>query len=394
MSPHDVIPYGRQSISQADIDAVVEVLRSDWLTQGPLVEEFEKELADFCGARYALAVTNGTTALTLACRAARLKPGDQGITSPLSFVASASCLVWCGATPRFADIDGDSWTIDPAQVEGLVTTATKVIIPVDFGGLPCDLLALREVADQAGAVLIVDACHSLGGRFRDRPVGGTGLAHMTCFSFHPVKAMTTGEGGAVVTDDSELALRLRQLRHHGVERGPLPADEGAWFYEVHHAGLNGRLTDLQCALGLSQLKRLPAFLARRQELVRYYREVLSDLPGLRLQQQPGDRVSGNHLFVVHLDPALYRRTAVFEAMRDGGIGCQVHYVPIHTHPFYREHFKSQPGDCPKAEAYYRGCLSLPLFPDLTDSQVERVASTFRQVLAAEEAARGSFAGSS
>ncbi len=376
------IPYGRQWIDDDDVTAVVEVLRGDWLTQGPAVERFERALAERCGARHAVAVSNGTAALHLACLAAGLSHDDEGITSPLTFLASASCLISCGARPRFADIDARTWTLDPAEVERRISPRTKALIPVDYGGLPCDLDRLRALADQHDLTVIHDACHSLGATYRQRPIGGTGLAEMTCFSFHPVKVVTTGEGGAVATDDDRLARRLRRLRHHGVSRSREAAERfgGPWAYELRELGLNARITDLQCALGLSQLGKLDRFVARRRQIAARYREALAELPGLTVQGEPGDRSSAHHLFAVHLDPERYDRRAVFEALGQRGIRCQVHYVPVHLQPLLLQRYGTAEGDCPRAERFYRGALSLPLFPRLTDADVDRVIEATREVI--------------
>ncbi len=374
------IPYGRQWLDDDDIASVVEVLRGDWLTQGPAVQRFEEALASRCGARHAVAVANGSVALHLACMAADLGPGDEGITSPITFLASASCMVHCGARPVFADIDPRTWLIDPRAVEALLSERTRVLIPVSFAGLPCDMEALRDLADRRGLFLIEDACHAIGGRYRDRPVGG-GLAHMTCLSFHPVKHVTTGEGGAILTDDDAVAERLRRLRHHGItrDRTLLHHDDGPWYHEAIEIGINGRLSDIQCALGLSQLKKLDAFLARRRVIAERYRTELAHIDGLTLQHVPRDRCHAYHLFVVHLDPALYDRSAVFAALRRRGVAPQVHYIPVHRQPAMRAVAGVQ-GPLPHAEHYYAGCLTLPMFPALTDGEQGRAIAAFTAAL--------------
>lgn len=381
------IPYGRQWISDDDVRAVVEVLRGDWLTQGPMVDRFEHALAERCGARHAVAVSNGTAALNLACLAVGLGPGDEGITSPLAFLASATCITSCAAVPRFADVEPGTWTLDPERVEPRIGDRTKVLVPVDFAGLPCDLERLRALADRHGLVVIADACHSLGATYQGRPVGGTGLAELTCFSFHAVKAITTGEGGAVVTDDDLLARRLRRLRHHGIcrEAGELERNDGPWYYELHQPGTNARITDIQCALGLSQLRKLDRFVSRRQQIAARYREALAGIPDLFFQAGADDRISAHHLFAVHLDPDRYDRREVFEALAARGIRCQVHYVPINLQPFFREKYGTAEGDCPVTEHLYQGALSLPLFPAMTDLDVERVIDEVRDVLTAPAA---------
>jgi len=376
------IPYGRQCIEDDDIAAVLEALRGDWLTQGPAIERFERSLAERCGARHAVAVSNGTAALHLACLAAGVAPGDEGITSPITFLASATCLVYCGADARFADIDPDSWTIDPEQIREKITDRTKVLLPVDYGGLPCDLAGIREIADEHDLTVIQDACHSLGANYRGKPVGGTGFAELVCFSFHPVKTITTGEGGAVVTDDDLLARRLRRLRHHGIRRKPdeLERADGPWYYELHEVGYNARITDIQCALGSSQLRKLDRFVSRRQQIAARYREAFAEEPSVVCQSTPEDRTNAHHLFAVRLDERTHDRRTVFEALSREGIGTQVHYVPVHLQPFFRERFGTSEGDCPRAEGFYRGALSLPMFPTLSDADVDRVIDTTRRVL--------------
>lgn len=376
------IPYGRQCIDDDDIEAVVDVLRSDRLTQGPAVERFEAALAERCGARHAVAVSNGTAALHLACLAVGVAPGDEGVTSPLTFLASATCLVYCGAAPRFADIDPETWTIDPDCIAERLTERTKVLIPVDYAGLPCDLDRIRKIADQHGLMVIQDACHSLGASYREQPVGGTGLAELVCFSFHPVKTITSGEGGALLTDDDLLAKRLRRLRHHGIRREPdqLERFDGPWYYELHDVGYNARITDLQCGLGLSQLRKLDRFIERRQEIASIYRAAFANEPGVACQAVPRDRTNAHHLFAIHLDPGLHDRREVFDSLGREGVGTQVHYVPVHLQPFFKKRFGTAAGDCPEAERFYRGALSLPMFPAMSEEDVKRVIDTTRGVL--------------
>jgi UDP-4-amino-4,6-dideoxy-N-acetyl-beta-L-altrosamine transaminase len=376
-----MIPYGKQWLDDDDIAAVVEVLRSDWLTTGPWVDEFEQKLADYCGAKHAVAVSNGTVALHLACLAAGLGPGDEGITSPITFLASANCLLYVGARPVFADIRPDTWNIDPADIRKKLTPRTKAIIPVDFGGLPCDLEEIRGIANERGLVVIEDACHAIGARYGGRRVGGTGLADMVCFSFHPVKHITTGEGGAILTQSDEYAARLRTLRHHGMTKDPavMTRNDGPWYYESHTLGYNGRITDFQCALGLRQLAKLNRFLQRRREIAARYREAFADIEGLSFQQTPSGVEHAYHLFVVHLDPARYDRRAVFEGLRDRGIGPQVHYVPVSGQPSMVAAAGEQ-GPFPHAQRYYEGCLSLPMYPGLRDDELERVIEGVRGLL--------------
>lgn len=376
------IPYGRQWINEDDIEAVVATLKGDWLTQGPAVQRFEEALAEVCGAKHAVAVGTGTAALHLACLAGSIGSGHEGITTPITFLASASCLTYVGAIPRFADIQPHTWNIDPADVARRVNERTRALIPVHFAGLPCDLHALRELANAHELVLIEDACHALGATYGGRPIGGTGLADMTCLSFHPVKHVTSGEGGAILTDDSVLAQRLRRFRHHGIVKEPheLERNDGPWYYELFQPGVNGRLSDIHAALGASQLRRLSSFLQRRREIAAQYRQAFAKVPGVRLQADSAEGGHAYHLFVIHLDPARYNRRLVFERLRQRGILCQVHYVPVHRQPYFRELPGADPESAPQADAYYAGALSLPMFPALTDEEVRRVIHTCADVL--------------
>jgi perosamine synthetase len=374
-----VIPYGRQSIDDDDVAAVVETLRSDWLTTGPAVPLFEAAFAETTGAREAVAVSSGTAALHLAAVALDIGPSDEVIVPTLTFAASANCIAYCGGTPVFADVDPHTLLIDPADVVRRITPRTRAIVAVDYAGQPCDYEALRAIADEHALMLVADACHALGGADQGVPVGS--LADVSCFSLHPVKHITTGEGGMITTDHAELAARLRRLRNHGIvtdhrER----ADRGVWFYEMVELGFNYRLTDIQCALGRSQLRRLPEWIARRQELAAGYDRAFAGSEAVRpLSMRPG--VShAYHLYVVRVD----RRDDVFDSLRAAGVGANVHYVPVHLHPYYRERFGTGPGQCPAAEDAYRQILSLPLFPDLGDDDAAYVVEA---VGAAVEEAR-------
>ncbi len=369
------LPYGRQSLDEDDIAAVCEVLRGDWLTTGPGVAEFEKAFAQIAGAAHAVAVSSGTAALHLAMLAAGVGEGDEVVTTPLTFAASASSILFSGARPVFADIDETTLNIDPERVRDAITERTRAILPVDFAGRPCRLDALREIAAAHDCALVEDACHAIGARFRGAPVGG--VSDLTAFSLHPVKNITSGEGGVVTTDDPERAERMRCLRHHGIRRTSTP--DAPWAYEIHELGYNYRLTDFQCALGLSQLRKLPGFLKRRREIVAAYDRELADCP---LVLPPLDDDSAWHLYVVRLDR---RRTdadrgEVFRALRDENIGVQVHYIPVHYHPLYRN-MGYQPGICPVAERVYEEMLSLPLWPGMTDRDVGDVVAAVRKVTA-------------
>ncbi|WP_166364060.1 UDP-4-amino-4,6-dideoxy-N-acetyl-beta-L-altrosamine transaminase [Pseudomonas akapageensis] len=385
-----MIAYGRQSVEQADIDAVVEVLRSDWLTQGPKVERFEAALADRCQARHAVAVCNATAALHIACLAAGLGPGDWLWTSPNSFVASANCARYCGASVDFVDIDPATLNLDAGLLETRLAKAEaagklpKVVVAVAFAGQSCDLRAISRLAKRYGFLVIEDAAHAVGASYAGKPVGCGEFADMTIFSFHPVKIITTAEGGMVLTNQPHLAERLRRLRSHGITRDPAQMTEpahGDWYYQQLELGYNYRLSDLQAALGLSQLVRLDAFLARRRALADRYQRLLVDLP-LGLPEKQPEAESAWHMYVVRLHCGAVGRTQreIFDDLRQAGIGVNLHYIPIHLQPYYRD-LGFAPGDFPEAERYYAQALTLPLYPDLTDEQQDEVIWQLRRVLA-------------
>jgi UDP-4-amino-4,6-dideoxy-N-acetyl-beta-L-altrosamine transaminase len=367
---------------------VLQVLRGDWLTQGPAVAAFERALAENCGARYAVAVASGTAALHLACLAAGVGPGDVGVTSPITFVASANCIAYCGGTPCFADVDPLTVNLDPTGLEEVcVRRKPKVIIPVDFAGQPADLPAIQSIARRHGALVIEDAAHALGAAYEDdgrwHRAGSCTHSDLAILSFHPVKHITTGEGGAVLTNSPDLYARLQSLRSHGITREPalLTRNDGPWYYEQHDLGYHYRITDIQCALGLSQLRKLGRFVERRRQFVDRYREGLADLSGeLNLLVEKSGRHSSYHLLVARLQGETERRRRVFERLAQRGIRCQVHYIPVHLQPWYREHLGCRPGDFPNAEAYYAGCISLPLFPAMTDGDVDRVVDALRSAV--------------
>lgn len=384
-----MIPYARQSIDQADIAAVVEVLQSDWLTQGPLVERFEQAIAQHCGAGFGVAVCNATAGLHLACLAAGLGEGDWLWTSPISFVASANCGRYCGAGVDFVDIDPQTWTIDAGALALKLEQAArqgrlpKVVVAVAFAGQSADMRTIAGLARQYGFTLIEDAAHAVGARYAGAAVGCGEFADMTVFSFHPVKIITTGEGGMVVTNRAALDQRLRLLRSHGVTRdaGQMTEDShGPWYYQQLELGFNYRITELQAALGLSQLARLDVFLARRRTLAARYQRLLAPLP-VSVQAPQADAESAWHLFVVRLQGDRIQRShrEVFDGMRAAGVGVNLHYIPIHLQPYYRD-LGFKPGDFPQAEAYYAEALSLPMYPDLTDAQQDFVIDTLRGLL--------------
>ena len=374
-----LLPYGRQQLDEADIEAVVQVLQGDWLTTGPRVAEFEQAAADFVGVETAVAVNSGTAALHAAMYALGIGPGDEVIVPTLTFAATANCVVFQGGTPVFADVEPETLLLDPAQVEAKITPRTRAVIAVDYAGQPCDYEALRAITDKYGLALVDDACHAIGGSYKGRPVGS--LADLNTFSFHPVKHITTGEGGMITTSDPDLAQRMRIFRNHGITSDHRQrTEQGSWFYEMVDLGYNYRITDFQCALGLSQLRKLPGWVARRQEIAGCYNEAFAELSELHpLTVQP-EVSHAYHLYVVRLDLSRLRvgRAEVFAALRAENIGVNVHYIPVHLHPFYREHFHTGPGLCPVAEAAYEQILSLPIFPGMQKTDIEAViAAVFK-----------------
>ncbi|MNS13918.1 UDP-4-amino-4-deoxy-L-arabinose--oxoglutarate aminotransferase [compost metagenome] len=384
-----MIPYGRQSISDADIEAVVAVLRSDFLTQGPAVARFEQAVLDHCRAKHAIAVSNATAALHIACLALGLGPGDWLWTSPNTFVASANCGLYCGARVDFVDIDPVTYNLCPEALERKLLQAEqegrlpKIVVPVHFSGQPCDMRAIHALSQRFGFRIIEDASHAIGGRYLDDPIGSCRYSDITVFSFHPVKVITTGEGGMAVTNDDELAQRLGLLRSHGITREPelmtQPMD-GAWYYQQVTLGFNYRMTDLQAALGASQMQLLEHYVARRHQLAHRYNELLAELP-LTLPWQHPDGYSGLHLYVIRLQADKVGRShhKVFEYLRSKEIMVNLHYIPVHTQPYYQQMgFKA--GDFPEAERYYAEAISIPMFPTLTAAQQDEVVAALREVL--------------
>jgi UDP-4-amino-4,6-dideoxy-N-acetyl-beta-L-altrosamine transaminase len=383
------IHYARQDISEGDVDAVIETLRSDYLTQGPLVPQFEAAVAYSCGAKRAVGVNSATSALHIACLALGLGPGDWLWTSPNTFVASANCGLHCGASVDFVDIDPQTLNMSVralatklavAEAQGKVP---KVVVPVHFGGLPCDMPEIGRLARLYGFRILEDASHAIGASSQGEPVGRCLHSDIAVFSFHPVKIITCGEGGMAVTNDDELADRMSTLRTHGITRDPhkmTVEPEGPWCYEQHHLGLNYRLNDLEAALGLSQLKRLPSFLERRAHLAGRYDQALGGLPVLTPFSDLNSSSSW-HLYAIQLDvyTAKVDRGTAFRQMREAGIGVNVHYIPVHTQPYYRQ-LGFKPGDFPVAEAYYRHAITLPLHPGMSETDQDRVIDTLRSIL--------------
>ena len=375
-----MLPYARQWIDEDDVAAVVDVLRSDWLTTGPMVERFEAVFAEVVGVQHAVAVSSGTAALHAAVHALGIGPGDEVVVPAMTFAATANCVVFEGGTPVFADVDPETLLLDPASVEARLTERTRAVIAVDYGGQPSPYEELADLCREHGLSLVADACHALGATRGDRPVGS--LARLSTFSFHPAKHIATAEGGMITTDEERLAACMRRFRNHGITTDHRQrAAEGAWFYEMVDLGYNYRLTDLQCALGVSQLRRLPEFLARRRELAGRYDRAFSTDPRvcpLRVDR-PGEHAY--HLYVVRLAGAAEgRRDRVFEGLRERGVGANVHYVPVHLHPYYRKNFGTSPGLCPRAEAAYGEILTLPLFPAMSDRDVDAVVAALGECL--------------
>lgn len=384
-----MIPYGRQQISEADIQAVVEVLKSDFLTQGPAVPAFENAVSAYCGAGYAVAVNSATSALHLACLALGVQAGDYVWTSPITFVASANCALYCGAEVDFVDIDPSTFNISMQALAEKLHRAEqsgrlpKVLIPVHLCGLSCDMQAIHRLSERYGFRVIEDASHAVGGKYRDQPIGNCRYSDISVFSFHPVKIITTGEGGLALTNDSLLAKRMALLRSHGITREAAEMTheaDGPWYYQQIELGFNYRMTDLQAALGLSQLKRLDTFVARRHRLAEFYRQNLAGLPVV-VQGQPEDCYSALHLFAIRLrlGDCKNAHREVFCSLRDAGIGVNLHYIPVHLQPYYQQRgFKW--GDYPEAERYYQEALTLPLFPDLTRLQITKVVAALTECI--------------
>ena len=371
-----MIPYGKQTIDQDDIQAVVDVLKSDFLTTGPKIAEFEQTVADYVGAKYAVAISNGTSALHAACFAAGIGPGDEVITTPLTFAASANCVLYCGGTPVFADVDPKTYNIDPEDIQRKITDRTKAIIAVHLAGQPCDMDAIHSIAHEYGLIVIEDGAHALGSVYKGKKVGS--LSDMTTFSFHPVKPITTGEGGMIVTDNEEFYKKMALFRSHGITRDDsmMTRNDGPWFYQQFDLGYNYRITDIQCALGCSQMKKLDRFLARRKEIVARYNEAFADCDNIITPYQLSDTESGWHLYIVQVKNC--DRRQVFEAMREKGIGVNVHYIPVYMHPYYQEHGYENV-HCANAEEIYSHIISLPLYPGLTSEQQDYVIDTLKSL---------------
>ncbi|OAT72389.1 UDP-4-amino-4,6-dideoxy-N-acetyl-beta-L-altrosamine transaminase [Parageobacillus thermoglucosidasius] len=371
------LSYGQQWITDEDIEAVVDVLKSPFLTQGPKIQEFERKVADYVGAKYAVAFSNGTAALHGACFAAGIGEGDEVITTPITFAATSNAVLYCGGKPVFADIDERTYNIDPKEIRKHITPNTKAIIPVDFTGQPADMDAIMEIASEHGLVVIEDGAHSLGAEYKGRKVGT--LAHMTMFSFHPVKPVTTAEGGVIVTDSEEYYEKLKRFRSHGIIKHNLSRDEGPWYYEMVDLGYNYRMTDLQAALGISQMDKLDRFIERRREIASMYSEAFKTMDSVILPMQLEGTQSGWHLYMLQLklDKLKRSRREIFESFRAENIGVHVHYIPVYWHPYYQK-LGYRKGICPKAERWYEQALTLPIFPKMTDEDVNDVIEAVKR----------------
>lgn len=384
-----MIPYSRQWVEEEDINAVVNILRGDWLTQGPAIEQFEHAVAEYCGAKYAVAVSSGTAALHIACLAAGLGKGDTLWTSPNTFVASANCALYCSAKPDFVDIDSCTYNISINALEAKLSESEKrghlpkIIIPVHFAGQACEMEKIQWLCKKYGFTVIEDACHAIGGSYKGMKIGSCKFSDMTVFSFHPVKIITTGEGGMVLTNNKDLYQKLILLRTHGINRDAFYMEDesdGDWYYQQIELGMNYRITDIQAALGLSQFRRIDKFVTRRNELAERYNKALSDLP-LTLPWQHPDTYSAFHLYVIRLklDKLKKTRKMIFDFLRQKRIGVNVHYIPVHTQPYYRKlGFFS--GQFPESEKYYDETLTLPLYPAMTDDEQDYVISSLKELL--------------
>jgi len=376
------IPYGKQWIDEDDIEAVVEVLKSDWLTCGPKVDEFERLIADYCNAKYAVAFSSGTAALHGAYNALGIKPGDEIITTPLTFSATSNGAVYCGGKPVFADVKPDTLNIDGAKIEEKINSKTKAIAIVDFAGQPCDFDAILAIAKKHNLPIIEDAAHALGSQYNGlagSPQKIGSMADLTILSFHPVKTICSGEGGMVLTNSEEFFKKMRNFRHHGIVKKP---EVGPWYYEIEELGYNYRLTDIHCALGISQFKKLDKFVARRRAIVEKYQKAFKSISEIILIKEESFAKSAWHIYPVQFDLAKLKigRKEIFEQLGERGIKCQVHYAPVHFMPFYQKTFGYKKGDFPIAEQYYQRAITLPLFPKLTDKEVDYVIESVKEIV--------------
>ncbi|GAB2545127.1 UDP-4-amino-4,6-dideoxy-N-acetyl-beta-L-altrosamine transaminase [Gracilibacillus alcaliphilus] len=373
------LPYGRQKIDDKDIQAVIDVLTSDYVTTGPEVVHFEQAVADYVGAKYAVAFSNGTAALHGACFAAGIGKGDEVITSPLTFVASANCVLYQQGVPIFADIDPQTYNIDPVQIEKHITKRTTAIIPVDFTGQPAELEQICEIARRHNLVVIEDAAHALGAVYRGERVGS--ISDMTMFSFHPVKHITSGEGGIITTNSEDYYQKLIQFRSHGITRSreQLENDHGPWYYEMQFLGFNYRMSDIQAALGRSQLNKLDEFISKRKQIIELYNQSFRDITGVQIPVQSSNTVSSWHLYILRIDSTKFDRREIFNAFLDNNIGVNVHYIPVYFQPYYQQ-LGYEKGLCPVAEEVYQTIITLPLFPSMAEKDVQDVITAVHHIL--------------
>lgn len=371
----EFLSYGRQLIDEDDIQIVIETLRSPFLTQGPKIQQFEQAIANYVGAQYAVAFCNGTAALHAACYAADISEGDEVITSPITFAASANCVRYMGGTVVFADIDANTYNINPEEIRKKITQNTKAIIPVDFTGQPADMDIIMDIAREHNLVVIEDGAHSLGAEYKGKKVGTQ--ADMTMFSFHPVKPITTAEGGIIVTNNEEYYRKLQLFRSHGIEQTDFSAEQGGWYYEMTDLGYNYRMTDLQAALGLSQMKKIDTFIQQRREIAAFYTETFQGIEGIIVPQQLKGTNSGWHLYMLQLEGI--SRKFVFEKMRFFNIGVHVHYIPVYWHPYYQQ-LGYERGICPIAEKWYEKALTLPIHPKITVEDLSIIVSNIKELI--------------
>lgn len=377
-----MLPYATQWITNEDADKVRKTLLSEYITQGPKVTEFERKVVDYCGAKYAVAVSSGTAALHAACFAAGVGPGDEVITSPITFVASANCVLYCCGKPVFADVQEDTINIDPKEIKNKITSKTKAIILIHFAGQPCELEEIRRIAKKHKLIIIEDACHALGAEYKGSKIGACKYSDMTVLSFHAVKHITTGEGGMILTNNENYYQKLLMFRTHGITRNSnqlIKKDEGAWYYEMQFLGFNYRLTDFQSALGLSQFNKLDKFICRRREIAERYINNFKNDVDLILPIEMPEVKSSWHLFVIRIK---IKRKEVFDKLRQAGIGVNVHYIPVYLHPYYQS-LGYKMGSCPIAEVYYDHAITLPLYPKMSNDDANYIIDTFKQIIRRE-----------
>jgi UDP-4-amino-4,6-dideoxy-N-acetyl-beta-L-altrosamine transaminase len=376
-----MINYGKQTIDEEDIKAVIEVLKSDFLTSGPKVKEFEEKFAKYVGAKYGVAVSNGTAALHLSCLAAGLQENEELITSPMTFAASANCALYCRAKPVFVDIDEKTGLIDENKIEEKITNKTKIILPVHYAGFPCNLKKIKEIADKYNLFVIEDACHALGAKYYNSKIGDCAYSDMSVFSFHPVKHITTGEGGMITTNSEVFYKKLLSLRNHGFvsSENLINKTEGPWHREIHDLGFNYRITDFQCALGISQLKKIDEFVKKRKEIAKKYYEALSNNEEIEIIKEDKNNLNSYHLYVIKVKDSK-TRLDLFNYLKQNNVFCQIHYIPVNHNPYYKKKFSYKKGNFSETEKFYERIISLPIYPDLKEEQnkvIELICDFFK-----------------